>query len=68
MLIQIEDKDFMALMSKLQELNDENKMLKFSNKELFNRNRKLRDENAELKAVIARESEGKTSGWYFYGI
>ena len=68
MLIQIEDKDFMALMSKLQELNVDNKTLKSSNRELFNRNSKLRQENAELKSIIAKEKEGKSSGWYFYGI
>lgn len=68
MLIQIEDKDFMALMSKLQELNVDNKTLKSSNRELFNRNSKLRQENAELKSIIAKEKEGKASGWYFYGI
>ena len=68
MLIQIEDKDFMALMSKLQELNVDNKALKSSNRELFNRNSKLRQENAELKSIIAKEKEGKASGWYFYGI
>ena len=55
MLIQIEDKDFMALMSKLQELNVDNKTLKSSNRELFNRNSKLRQENAELKSIIAKE-------------
>lgn len=68
MLIQIEDKDFMALMSKLQELNVDNKTLKSSNRELFNRNSKLRQENAELKSIIAKEKEGKTNGWYFYGV
>lgn len=68
MLIQIEDKDFMTLMSKLKELNVDNVALKRSNKELFNRNQKLREENAELKSVIAREKEGKPNAWYFYGI
>lgn len=68
MLIQIEDKDFMTLMSKLKELNVDNVALKRSNKELFNRNQKLREENAELKSIIAKEKEGKASGWYFYGI
>lgn len=66
MLIQIEDKDFMALMSKLEELDSDNKSLKFSNKELFNRNSRLRRENEELKAIIAKEKEGKSTGWYFY--
>lgn len=66
MLIQIEDKDFMVLMSKLEELDSDNKSLKFSNKELFNRNSRLRRENEELKAIIAKEKEGKSIGWYFY--
>ena len=68
MLIQIEDKDFIALISKLKELDVDNKALRFSNRELFNRNSKLRHENEELRAKIEKEMEGKENGWYFYGI
>lgn len=68
MLIQIEDKDFMELISKLEELETGKKALNSLYKNLLEKNSLLKAENSELKSIIAREKEGKSNGWYFYGI
>lgn len=68
MFVQIKHEDFMELISKLEELETDKKALNSLYKNLLEKNRLLKAENSELKSIIAREKEGKSSGWYFYGI
>lgn len=68
MFVQIKHEDFMALISKLEELETDKKALSALYKDLFEKNSILKAENSELKSIIAKEKEGKASGWYFYGI
>ena len=68
MFVQIKHEDFMELISKLEELETDKKALSALYKDLFEKNSILKAENSELKSIIAREKEGKASGWYFYGI
>lgn len=68
MFVQIKHEDFMELISKLEELETDKKALSALYKDLFEKNSILKAENSELKSIIAKEKEGKASGWYFYGI
>lgn len=68
MFVQIKHEDFMELISKLEELETDKKALNSLYKNLLEKNSLLKAENSELKSIIAREKEGKSSGWYFYGI
>lgn len=68
MFVQIKHEDFMELISKLEELETDKKALSALYKDLFEKNSILKAENSQLKSIIAKEKEGKSSGWYFYGI
>lgn len=68
MFVQIKHEDFMKLISKLEELETDKRALNSLYKNLLEKNSLLKAENSELKSIIAREKEGKLSGWYFYGI
>ena len=68
MFVQIKHEDFMELISKLEELETDKKALNSLYKNLLEKNSLLKAENSELKSIIAKEKEGKASGWYFYGI